>query len=115
MEYLGARASCPHCAWNCGAKCGQDARAAGYFQGTRLESGPQRPQENVKMQKNVKIAGTNSTSPLESIKASKNELKTNWFWSANELKTNPKTAQRTPFCVAPNQNSRVRRRRRVGV
>jgi hypothetical protein len=29
--------------------------------------------------KNVKIDGTNSTSPLESIKVPKNELKTNWF------------------------------------
>jgi hypothetical protein len=34
--------------------------------------------------KDVKIEGTNSTSPLESIKVSKNELKTNWFLSAKK-------------------------------
>jgi hypothetical protein len=33
--------------------------------------------------KDVKTEGTNSTSPLESTKVSKNELKTNWFLSAN--------------------------------
>jgi hypothetical protein len=31
------------------------------------------------VRKRLKIVGTNSTTPLESIKASKNELKTNWF------------------------------------
>ena len=36
-----------------------------------------------RVRKNVKIAGTNSTTPLESIKAPKNELKTNWFCMQN--------------------------------
>ena len=34
--------------------------------------------------KDVKIEGTNSTSPLESTKVSKNELKTNWFLRAKK-------------------------------
>ena len=32
MKCPGARASCPHRAWNCGTKCGQDARAPRYSQ-----------------------------------------------------------------------------------
>ena len=34
--------------------------------------------------KDVEIEGTNSTSPLESTKVSKNELKTNWFLRAKK-------------------------------
>jgi hypothetical protein len=40
-------------------------------------------------QKNVKIVGTNSTSPLASTKASKNELKTNSKRTPNEAENRP--------------------------
>ena len=37
MTYPGARASCPHHAWDCGTKCGLEARAPGYFQSGAAE------------------------------------------------------------------------------
>ena len=38
MKYPGARASCPQSACNCGAKCGQDARAPAYLQSRKWDS-----------------------------------------------------------------------------
>ena len=43
-------------------------------------------------QKMLKIVGTNSTTPLESVKVSKNELKTNWFLSAKSARLSRKHA-----------------------
>jgi hypothetical protein len=44
----------------------------------------------LKCKKDVKLEGTNSTTPLESTKVSKNELKTNWFFGPNEPPSTPK-------------------------
>jgi hypothetical protein len=41
-------------------------------------------------------------------------LKTNWFLSANEPKSNPKRAQNNAFCGESNRNLRVERRQRTG-
>jgi len=50
--------------------------------GRRFENGPQGAENGKEMQKDTKIEGTNSTSPLESTKVAKNELKTNSILSA---------------------------------
>jgi hypothetical protein len=49
-----------------------------------------------KSEKNTKIVGTNSISPLESTKLPRNELKTNWFLSAKEAKRTQKAAKKPP-------------------
>jgi hypothetical protein len=72
------------------------------------ESGQQKRKEPGKWGKNVKIEGTNSISPVESVKVSKNELKTNWFLSARSAKRTPKNGQKATKCPAPNPNERVR-------
>jgi hypothetical protein len=41
-------------------------------------------------------------------------LKTNWFLSANEPKSNPKKGQTNAFSGESNRNLRVERRQRVG-
>jgi hypothetical protein len=45
---------------------------------------PKRQEKASRCEKDVKREGTNSISPLESKKVSKNELKTNWFLSAKK-------------------------------
>jgi len=61
------------------------------------------------VQKDVKIEGTNSTSPLESIKVSKNELKTNWFLMLKNPKRTPFWSQKHAVCVETNSNLRAGR------
>ena len=65
-----------------------------------------------------RIVGTNSTSPLESVQVSKNELKTNWFSSANEPKRTLNGAQKSRFLrgfeSAPTADSRMTKSRRQG-
>jgi len=56
---------------------GARGQVQGLSAGRRLKSGQQRTENDVKVQKDVKIEGTNSASPLESINVSENELKTN--------------------------------------
>jgi hypothetical protein len=46
--------------------------------------------------KMLKIEGTNSTSPLESTKVPKNELKTNPKRTGNELEKRAENAQKRP-------------------
>jgi hypothetical protein len=57
-------------------------RKIGQTKPTRItcpwgQPAPKNPRPSREFEKNVKIAGTNSISHLESIKAAKNELKTN--------------------------------------
>jgi hypothetical protein len=54
-------------------------RGVVFMAGRRLERGAQKQKKPGKCEKDVKIEGTNSISPLESTKESKNKLKTNWF------------------------------------
>ena len=58
-------------------------------------------------QKDTKIEGTNSISPLESAKVQKNELKTNWFLGANEPKSKPKKWPKTQLLcdIEPNRGA----------
>jgi len=63
--------------------------------GRELEIGPALREEASKTEKDTKIEGTNSLSPLESTTVIKNELKTNWFFSAKKAKQTPETAE---FC-----------------
>jgi hypothetical protein len=72
--------------------------------GRRLKTGLQRADEPGKCEKNVKIGGTNSASALESAKASKNELKTNWFLSAKKAKRTPKSGRKSAYCAPLNPN-----------
>jgi hypothetical protein len=72
--------------------------------GRRLERGQQKGKKPGKCEKDVKIEGTNSISPLESTKVSKNKLKTNWFLSAKKAKQTRKRGQKNVFCRAFNPN-----------
>jgi hypothetical protein len=72
--------------------------------GRRPESGQQERKKSGKCEKDVKIEGTNSISPLESTKVSKNELKTNWFLSAKRAKRTQKSGQKNAFVVALKAN-----------
>jgi hypothetical protein len=68
-----------------------------FIRGRKPESGRQKQKKTAKPEKDVKIAGTNSISPLESTKVSKNELKTNWFLSEKEAKRSEKRGQNPPL------------------
>jgi hypothetical protein len=54
------------------------------------------PQAGRIFKKMLKIEGTNSTSPLESTKVQKNELKTNSKRTGNELEKRAENAQKRP-------------------
>jgi len=83
-------------------------RGVMFMEGSRLGSGPRETEgEDEYAKKMLKIGGTNSTSPLESIKTPKNELKTNWFLSAKKGQTNSKMGQKTTFCAATIGNTRL--------
>jgi hypothetical protein len=58
------------------------------------QSPPLLPQVAAKRKKILKIVGTNSISPLGSIKVPKNELKTNWFLSVKSADQSEKTGVR---------------------
>jgi hypothetical protein len=75
--------------------------------GRKLERGQQEGKKPGKCEKDVKIEGTNSISPLESTEVPKNKLKTNWFLSAKKAKQTRKSGQKNVFCGAFDANRSV--------
>jgi hypothetical protein len=75
-----------------------------FMVGRRLACGQQKGKKSGKCEKDVKTEGTNSISPVESIKVSKNKLKTNWFLSAKKPKQTRKSGQKPDFCEASSPN-----------
>ena len=65
----------------------------------KLTCGTRATGSNEANEKDVKIVGTNSTSVLESIKGSKNELKTNWVLHAKTTIRVPEAARNVTMGV----------------
>jgi hypothetical protein len=81
-------------------------RGVVFVAGRKLERSQQKGKKSGKCEKDVKIEGTNSISPLESTKVPKNKLKTNWFLSAKKANQTAKSGQKPSYCVALNPERR---------
>jgi hypothetical protein len=77
--------------------------------GRRWEIGPAVREMPRKGEKDTKIEGTNSITPLESAKVPKNELKTNCFLSAKKAQQSQKGSPQSTFCVPLSPNSMPQR------